>query len=133
MRDGRTRRIATQGDDASLESLLANHRTCLVVVDGRSPGTEFEVREARTVFGRGPGVDVEVPDGAMSRHHFALEIGSDGVRVLDLGSTNGITVKGRTVESADLAHGDRFRAGDHEFQLVLEKIERQPRTYVVGE
>ncbi len=76
--------------------------------------------------------DITIPDATMSRQHFAIEITADTLRISDLGSTNGVTVNGAAVESADLAHGDRVKAGDHVFQLLIERVEKQPRTYVVN-
>ena len=38
---------------------------------------------------------------------------------------------GGELRSADLKNGDRFELGEHEFQFVLEKRQRSPKTYVV--
>ncbi len=131
MRDGRTRKQSNSGHGPSPEDLLSNHRVTLVVVVGNSPGAEIELTELRIILGRGPGVNVAISDPSMSRQHFALEVAGEGFRVRDLGSTNGVYVNGKTVESADLSHGDRLKAGDHEFRFLVEKVEREPHTYVV--
>lgn len=131
MRDGRTRKIASQPREGAPEEILAKHRVSLVVLAGASPGDEIVIREERTIVGRGPAVDFAVADAAMSRQHFALELGGNEVRVRDLGSTNGITLNGKTVEAAELKHGDRVKAGDHVFQFLAERVESEPRTYVV--
>lgn len=131
MRDGRTRKIASQPREGAPEEILANHRLSLVVLTGASPGDEIVIREERTIVGRGPAVDFAVADAAMSRQHFALELTGTEVRVRDLGSTNGITLNGKTVEAAELKHGDRVKAGDHVFQFLAERVESEPRTYVV--
>ena len=131
MRDGRTRKQPNQSNGPPLEGLLSNHRITLVVVAGRAPGTEIDLTRPRTILGRGPGVDVEIPDEAMSRQHFALDIVGTDLRARDLGSTNGLLVNGKPAEAAELSHGDRLKAGDHEFRILVEKMEREPRTYVV--
>jgi len=131
MRDGRTRKLPSHGNETSSEAILANHRFSLVIVDGSARGREIPLAAVRTVLGRGPGVDVVVPDPALSRQHFALELTGSAAHIRDLGSTNGIVVNGQAVESAELAHGDRIRAGDHVFQFLAEEIESEPRTYVL--
>ena len=132
MRDGRTRKLPIPGADVPEDSILRKHRVSLVVLDGKWPGDEFVLQQVRTIFGRGPSVDIAVPDAAMSRQHFSLEVTGDAIRLRDLGSTNGVTVNGTAVESVDLAHGDRVKAGDHVFQLLIERVEKEPRTYVVN-
>ena len=132
MRDGRTRKLPIPAADVPEDSILRKHRISLVVLDGKWPGDEFILRGSRTIFGRGPSVDIAVPDSAMSRQHFSLEVAGDAIRLRDLGSTNGVTVNGTAVESVDLAHGDRVKAGDHVFQFLIERVEREPRTYVVN-
>lgn len=131
MRDGRTRRLPNQGNETSTDAVLANHRFTLVIVDGSARGREIPLSGARTLVGRGPGVDVAIADPAMSRQHFALEIAGQGFRVRDLGSTNGVALNGDDVESAAVEHGDRIRAGDHVFRFLAEEVEPPPRTYVV--
>ena len=131
MRDGRTRKIASSAREEAPEKLLAHYRLTLVVLSGASPGAEFTIRGKRTIVGRGPSVDVTVPDPAMSRQHFALEVAGSDVRVRDLGSTNGIMLNGKKIDVAELSHGDRLHAGDHVFQFLAERVDPEPRTYVV--
>ena len=131
MRDGRTRKLSISDQETSSDNVLANHRFSLVVLSGASPGDEIHLGEPRTIVGRGPSVDISVPDAAMSRQHFSLELAGETFRVRDLGSTNGVVVNGKTIESADLKHGDRLKAGDHVFQFLVEQVESQPRTYIV--
>jgi pSer/pThr/pTyr-binding forkhead associated (FHA) protein len=133
MRDGRTQKQANQGHGPSAEEVLSKHRLVLVVTAGNSPGTEIELTSPRMIFGRGPGVDVQVADKSMSRQHFSVEIVGGGARACDLGSTNGLTVNGKRADCADLSHGDRLRAGEHEFRFLIEEVEREPRTYVVSD
>jgi pSer/pThr/pTyr-binding forkhead associated (FHA) protein len=78
-------------------------------------------------------VDVAIADETMSRQHFAVEVAGGCFRLRDLGSTNGVLLNGKRVESADLKHGDRIKAGNQELQFLLERIEREPPTYDVTE
>jgi adenylate cyclase len=51
----------------------------------------------------------------VSRRHAELRPGDDGWTVVDCGSTNGVAVNGRAVETAPLAAGDALRLGSVEF------------------
>lgn len=133
MRDGMTRKQPIPSHDDPTEALLSNYRPSLVVVAGKDLGHEIELKAPRTIIGRGPGVDAPMADDAMSRQHFAIEATAEGFRLQDLASTNGVLLNEKPVESATLAHGDRVKAGDHEFRFLLERIEREPRTYVISE
>ena len=131
MRDGRTRKLPGRSNDSPEQEILANHRFSLVILDGSARGREIRITGTRTLIGRGPGVDVSIPDPAMSRQHFALELTGDHFRLRDLGSTNGIVLNGKIVDSADVGHGDRVKAGDHVFQFLVEDFEPEPPTYIV--
>jgi pSer/pThr/pTyr-binding forkhead associated (FHA) protein len=131
MRDGRTRKVTVPAKTDGAEAFLARHRVTLVVLAGDAAGTEYELSRARTILGRGPGVDIAIADSTMSRQHAAFEIATDGVHARDLGSTNGIRVNGESVDATSLAHGDRLEIGGQQLRFLLEEREREPRTYVV--
>jgi pSer/pThr/pTyr-binding forkhead associated (FHA) protein len=103
---------------------LVRYRATLVVVEGQGVGGEYALDAPSCTIGRGPGVDITLADDAMSRQHAALEVGRDGFRVRDMGSTNGISVNGHPVTAADLKHGDRIQLGQHTLQYVVEERER---------
>ncbi len=118
MRDGNTRKLAQSPVKQRL--FLSRHRACLVVVDGPAAGTEYRLQSQSVVLGRGPGVDIAFADEAMSKRHAALELGEDGYRLRDMGSTNGVSLNGSPVSAADLKHGDRLQLGEHTLQYVVE-------------
>ncbi len=124
MKDGHTTRLPR--GEALGRVFLATHRATLIVLEGASAGAEHEILENGVTIGRGPGVDIPVSDPAMSKVHAAFEPGERGVRVRDMGSTNGIAVNGSRVDAADLKHGDRIEIGAHVFQFVLESSDRVP-------
>ena len=128
MGDDKTHKLDSPDHSSPGNSFLARHRVSLAILKGVETGTRIGLRQLRTVFGRGGEADVVVPDEAMSREHFAIEAGPDGVRVTDLASTNGIKLNGKPVQSLELGHGDRIRAGAHEYQFVVEELERRPPT-----
>lgn len=67
------------------------------------------------LIGRGPGCDVALPDGTVSRRHARLVFRDGGWIVQDLGSRNGVTVNGVRVGRCQVRPGDRVGLG---LQLV---------------
>jgi pSer/pThr/pTyr-binding forkhead associated (FHA) protein len=101
-------------------------RVTLTVVKGPHAGRAFTFDQHDTFFvGRSVKAHFSLPrhDRYFSRMHFLVEVNPPLVRVVDLGSRNGTLVNDARVESADLRHGDRIRAG----RSVLEvAIQQQP-------
>jgi pSer/pThr/pTyr-binding forkhead associated (FHA) protein len=68
------------------------------------------------VVGRGNDADLRVNDPGVSRRHVEIRVTDDPegprVSVHDLGSTNGVLVNGRKVDSATLADGADIRIGN---------------------
>jgi len=122
MKDGLTRPITRS--DVSSAMFLAKHQASLVVVEGAAAGSEHVLSSDSYVIGRGDGADLSFADEAMSGSHAAIELGADGFKVRDMGSTNGTFVNGSQVQSADLKHGDKITVGEHTLQYLLEKKER---------
>ena len=133
MRDGRTRKLASRGSDTCFSEYLAGQQISIVIVEGGETGQEFALEQERTTLGRGPGVDLAFADSAMSREHAAIEFTSEGFRIRDLGSMNGVLVNGASLRVGDLKHGDHFQLGAHVFRLLIEERMREPRTYVLPE
>jgi len=127
--DGRTRKMQSAG--AKAPDFLARYSATLIVIEGGAEGSEYTLDKASVSVGRGPDVDLEFPDDAMSRSHAAFEAHAQGLRVRDLGSTNGTFVNDRQVPAAELKHGDRVKIGEHCFQLVLDERPKQGRTFQV--
>ncbi len=73
-------------------------------VDGLAPG--------RTYIGQSATCEVRIADRTVSRRHAALELQADGVRLTDLGSTNGTHVNGLRVYDLVLTGGETVRVGD---------------------
>jgi pSer/pThr/pTyr-binding forkhead associated (FHA) protein len=101
----------------------------LVVIAGDGSGGQFRLRGDRQIIGRGPGVDIKIDDGTLSRQHAALEYADGQFRIRDLGSTNGVRVNGRPVQVVELANGDRIEIGSQVFQYVVELREDEPEVY----
>jgi serine/threonine-protein kinase len=89
-------------------------RVNLNVIAGPNRGTRFAFSEHDTfVVGRSARAHCRLPakDKSFSRFHFMIEVNPPFCRILDMASTNGTLVNGRTVMSADLKDGDEVRAG----------------------
>jgi adenylate cyclase len=78
----------------------------------------FELPEGRTlVVGRGGGSDIAIYDPTISRRHAELTVGADGVRVKDLGSSNGTCINGARITAGPLAPDDSITFGKVSFRL----------------
>ena len=132
MRDGFTRKLErAESASPSFEEHQRRCETSLVIVSGGPEGTEFVLDRPQTTLGRGPDVDLVFADQTLSRQHLAIEFTGQGFRARDLGSMNGMRVNGRETRVADLASGDRLQVGELVLELVVEKREAPPRTYVL--
>lgn len=90
----------------------------IVSIDGRRYVLEGPV----AVLGRSRECDCVIEDQNISRRHAELRRNSSGDwMVSDLGSTNGIKVNGRRVESSRLAPGDEVTLGTATFVFDIEQ------------
>lgn len=129
MRDGRTRKLKNAERRSGIEEYLSRFVAKLVAVSGRDAGKEFQLGGERLTLGRGPGVDLAFENSAMSRQHAVIEYASEGFRIRDLGSTNGIQLNGRPVQAGELKHGDCVTIGGQEFQVTIEESEGASDAY----
>lgn len=77
-------------------------------------GAHVVLRAGRHTIGRLPDCDLHLDDSTVSREHAAVVRRGDQWWVLDLGSTNGTRVNGRTAGEHALADGDVIELGDVE-------------------
>ena len=131
MQDGSTRKVQRQS--AGTGGFLASHRASIVTLSGATSGNEYELERERTTVGRGPGVDIAFDDETMSREHASFEVMDGAIWLRDLGSTNHVLVNGGETRSTELKNGDKIDLGEHQFQFVLEKRERAPKSYRLEE
>src|SRR5688572_10437487 len=75
-----------------------------LTVSARSPGRLF--------IGTSEACDLRLVDRRISRRHLALEATDDGLRVSDLGSTNGTHINGLRVKEAFCQGGEVIAIGD---------------------
>jgi two-component system, NtrC family, response regulator HydG len=85
------------------------------VISGSDAGASFEFDETfpgRVFVGTSPACSLTLTDRAISRRHFALEAEAAGLRIADVGSTNGTFIGGVRVFEALLTGGTRIDLGD---------------------
>lgn len=101
-------------------SPLADIYHCLELDDGERSHQRFVVRPPGLKIGRLPPSDIILSDRQVSRTHCLVELAGDGIRVSDLGSTNGTFIDGKRIEgSASLPIGSKLRVGSVSLQYQL--------------
>jgi FHA domain len=82
---------------------------------------EIDLRPGLTTLGRSEECEVTIEDPLVSRRHAQIAVDGDEVKLIDLGSRNGVRLNGKVVvESAFLADGDRVRIGTQD--LVFSRV-----------
>jgi hypothetical protein len=78
-------------------------------------GTRHPLQPPGLVIGRGTEADLRINDPGISRRHAQIRVNTAGpqvqIDIVDLGSTNGITVNGQRVQQAALQEGSRIEIG----------------------
>ncbi len=95
-------------------------------VDGEGVTVPLNDRDLR--LGRGGDCEVVLPDPSVSRQHALLTRRGGRWWVVDLGSTNGITVNGESVREASLTAGDRLSVGNFELRVAVPPPPSPPPT-----
>lgn len=85
-------------------------------------GPSIPLDKPIVLLGRQDECDVILESRKVSRKHCCLAMIEGSVFIRDLGSTNGISVNGKRVDSASLAHGDIVSIGGHSFQLRWDSL-----------
>ncbi len=85
----------------------------------------IELEAFPVTFGRHPDCIVQLNVDRISRQHARIEQSATGLRIEDLGSTNGTFVNHQPIDSpTPIVAGDVVHLADHEFRLMRD---RQPR------
>ena len=83
----------------------------LIGLEGAAQGSVVEIGPTGLRIGKQPECGLILDDAYASRMHAAIEVGPQGARLVDCGSTNGTFVNDQRVESRILADGDLIRVG----------------------
>ncbi len=106
-------------------------------INGASPSTghliarmhgvivrERALNQGHILIGRGKLCDLPVNSPVVSRHHALVVNSSIGVRLVDLGSTNGTFVDGHQIDEYALQNGDEIAVGDCTIAYVTDNDRR---------
>jgi hypothetical protein len=77
-------------------------------------GAAHELRKPSVVIGRSKECDIRVSDPNVSRRHAEIRQEGSMYWIIDLGSTNGLSVNGRQLKRSKLEEGDRITLGSTE-------------------
>ena len=84
----------------------------------KSQDFSFPFSPGINIVGRQKNGDILIPDKHISRQHLSIDVLSDGtLTLMDLGSSNGLFVKGRKVSNAILRVGESFTIGTVTFLI----------------
>ena len=121
----RTPRVVQPPQDAPKAIVMARpdeqellQQFVIVPVADEIEGIQFPLNRKIMTVGRSPENDIRVRDISISRFHARIILENCGVTVEDLGSTNGLKVNSEHKKRKQLKHGDRFRIGRVDFELV---------------
>ncbi|MEL6761800.1 MAG: sigma-54-dependent Fis family transcriptional regulator, partial [Myxococcota bacterium] len=92
----------------------------LHVVNGENRDCSIDVRREPSVVGSGDDCDLVLNDGTVSARHFTVHIDTNGVRVVDLGSTNGTYLRGTRIDSACVSSESTLSVGATELILLTD-------------
>jgi len=84
----------------------------LLVVDGPDRGSSVRLDAGRLTVGADPRCDLVLTDPTISGFHAELSLLTNGIRVRDLGSTNGIRFLGTRIHDAVLQPGSAVMMGN---------------------
>ena len=90
-----------------------------IIVTNGDLTTNHEIGDSAIVIGRDPDCDLFFVNQRLSRRHARVEPGPDGVRLVDLGSRNGMWVNEEKVGEHLLRSGDAIRLGG--LRIVFEE------------
>ncbi len=88
-------------------------------------GPDITLDRAMIVVGRHPNCDTQLNSLRVSRHHCCMTREIDEVVVRDLGSTNGIQINGKRVETGRLRPGDELSIAHIRYRLEGEEDSEQ--------
>lgn len=95
------------------------HPVGLRVVEGPDAGLEISACPPPVRVGSAVGNELTLTDPTVSRHHFSISAGPDGLLLEDAGSTNGVLLGGHRVRAAIVEDGSRIHVGRTVLEVQL--------------
>lgn len=94
----------------------------LRVLSGKQKGKAIPLKAGKFLIGRGEDCHLRPGNDLVSRHHCVFTVDDYGVRIRDLGSTNGTFINDEQLRGqAVLKEGDKVAIGSLEFEVVIGK------------
>ncbi|MHB9010307.1 MAG: FHA domain-containing protein [Limisphaerales bacterium] len=114
----------------------------LIYLSGISTGQEVALPLRKLILGRADDCDIVIEDSSVSGHHCELAVSEFGIRIRDLGSTNGTRVAAVVVTEAEVRDGQILMIGSVSFRLdfppahiavPIQVIEEVPQPHVMAD
>jgi hypothetical protein len=83
------------------------------------PVDQILMEQDKLIIGRRAECDIPIKDPAISGNHAEIEFVGNGYIIRDLGSTNGIHIRGRQVKEHALKDGDLVTIGEHQLRISI--------------
>lgn len=92
----------------------------LRVLSGKQKGKAIPLKTGKFLIGRGEDCHLRPSNDLVSRHHCVFTVDEYGLRVRDLGSTNGTFINGEQLRGqAVLKQDDKVSIGSLEFEVII--------------
>lgn len=96
----------------NLYAQIGGRSASLIVLTGSELGKMFRLEKPELVIGRATDADIHLEDEGISRHHAKVVRTETEIRLIELGSKNGIWCNGeRVVDARVLVDGDKIQVG----------------------
>jgi len=110
----------TIASSVAVEGNLTMIRRPVVAALRGANGQRYALAGTATRIGRSSDNDIVLSDVKVSRHHAVITDNGSAFVITDLGSVNGVRVRGQRIDhSAELREGDHLRIGSQEFTLEI--------------
>lgn len=106
-----------------------------VILIKDKPIGQYVIDSVVTSIGRKSECDISIKDPAVSGTHAQIKKAGENYIIEDLGSTNGVVLRGRKVKQQTLKHNDVVTIGEHHLKfLITEAIatKREPTSVPMG-
>jgi hemin uptake protein HemP len=88
----------------------------VIIIEGDHAGQEYKLKKETTI-GRANTNTIVIKDSKVSRQHSVIKQSGTGFVVLDLNSSNGVSVNHERIKEHVLGDGDQIQIGDHILQF----------------
>lgn len=114
---GELNRLAHDVVQKKVDAIPSKPRARVIITLDGATVAEHELTEKQYVIGRGELADIVVEDPFTSKIHAMLKVYSNALVLIDLNSTNGITVNSREVVRTILRSDDIISLGRHRLKI----------------